>query len=225
MVSSQFWWEAAAVLLQSHQRGDLSPGWRRERQLRSDPWHEPGRAQPKRAEQTVGLANQDKNIRQLHGPSKSADRTGRKVGLFPAFYLQSVSLFVLICRFVRMKLLKLSLRPWKNSIGKTETSHSGWRLSWTRGWAAAGMSWSGRSLDSTSRTRWEDRQRDQGWWELWLQVGNMIYIFYGSLGLLLWKCGTQLLSEIQYKQENQEMDIKTKKSKIGGESKYQTILY
>ena len=53
----------------------------------------------------------------------------------------------------------------------------------------------------------------------------MIYIFYGSLGLLLWKCGTQLLSEIQYKQENQEIDVKNKKSKVGGEAKYQTILY
>ena len=53
----------------------------------------------------------------------------------------------------------------------------------------------------------------------------MMYIFYGSLGLLLWKCGTQLLSEIHYKQENQEIDIKNKKSKIGGENKYQAILY
>ena len=51
----------------------------------------------------------------------------------------------------------------------------------------------------------------------------MVYIFYGSLGLLLFKCGTQLLSEIEYKPLNAETELK-KKSKIDTE-KYQKIIY
>ena len=51
-----------------------------------------------------------------------------------------------------------------------------------------------------------------------------MYIFYGSLGVLLWKCGTQLLSEVKYKPLNEEDDHKKKGLKQAGE-KYTTIIY
>ena len=54
--------------------------------------------------------------------------------------------------------------------------------------------------------------------------GHMMYVFYGSLALLLWKCGTQLLKEARYKALNEEEDIK-KKAKMSKGSKYQKILY
>ena len=52
----------------------------------------------------------------------------------------------------------------------------------------------------------------------------MIYVFYGSLAILAWKCGTQLLKEAIYKPINQEEEDKKKaaKTKI---SKYQKIMY
>ena len=52
----------------------------------------------------------------------------------------------------------------------------------------------------------------------------MMYVFYGSLALLLWKCGTQLLKEAKYKALNEEEDMK-KKAKMTKGSKYQKILY
>ena len=32
----------------------------------------------------------------------------------------------------------------------------------------------------------------------------MTYVHYGSLAILMWKCGTQLMSEIKYKPINEE---------------------
>ena len=51
-----------------------------------------------------------------------------------------------------------------------------------------------------------------------------MYVFYGSLAILLWKCGTQLLREAEYKGLNEEDEMK-KKAKITKESKYQTVFY
>ena len=31
------------------------------------------------------------------------------------------------------------------------------------------------------------------------QEGSMLYVMYGSLAMLLWKCGSQLLSEANYR--------------------------
>ena len=51
-----------------------------------------------------------------------------------------------------------------------------------------------------------------------------MYIFYGSIAVLLWKCGTQLISEVQYKPLNEEQDVK-KKGHGRGTDKYTTIIY
>ena len=39
---------------------------------------------------------------------------------------------------------------------------------------------------------------------------SMTYVFYGSLAILMWKCGTQLMSEIVYKPLHEEEDLMTK---------------
>ena len=50
----------------------------------------------------------------------------------------------------------------------------------------------------------------------------MIYVFYGSLAILLWKCGTQLLKEANYKSLNEEDEMK-KKAKLTSGSKYKKV--
>ena len=30
-----------------------------------------------------------------------------------------------------------------------------------------------------------------------MQVGTLVYVFYGSMGILAWKCGSQLSTEIK----------------------------
>ena len=57
------------------------------------------------------------------------------------------------------------------------------------------------------------------------QAGKMIYIFFGSLGILIWKCGTQLLCEAKYRSLNQEEEDRKKKAKITRISKYPKIMY
>ena len=52
----------------------------------------------------------------------------------------------------------------------------------------------------------------------------MILFFYGSLGIIIWKCGTQLLSEVKYKAINEEAEAK-KKAKLSKQSKYQKVIY
>ena len=51
----------------------------------------------------------------------------------------------------------------------------------------------------------------------------MLYMFYGSLAVLIWKCGTQLLNEIQYKPINEEAEAKKKAKQ--NKAKYQKIIY
>ena len=34
---------------------------------------------------------------------------------------------------------------------------------------------------------------------LFFKLSSMMYLYYGSLGVLLWKCGSQLLKEAKYK--------------------------
>ena len=57
-----------------------------------------------------------------------------------------------------------------------------------------------------------------------LQVGGMLYIFYGSVAILIWKCGTQLISETDYKPLCEETDVKKRGGMKQGE-KYTTIIY
>jgi hypothetical protein len=52
----------------------------------------------------------------------------------------------------------------------------------------------------------------------------MMYMFYGSLAILLWKCGTQLLKEVNYRPLNEENEAK-KKDKMTKGSKYQKVIY
>ena len=47
---------------------------------------------------------------------------------------------------------------------------------------------------------------------------SMTYVYYGSLAILLWKCGTQLMSEIKYKPIKEEEDVLIKGKKL---NKYQ----
>ena len=42
----------------------------------------------------------------------------------------------------------------------------------------------------------------------------MTYVFYGSLAILMWKCGTQLMSEIVYKPLQEEEDLLVTKNKL-----------
>ena len=78
-------------------------------------------------------------------------------------------------------------------------------------------------LDKRMGCSWHVIVGEEFGFDVTYEIGNMIYIFYGSLGLLLFKCGTQLLSETDYKPLHAETDIK-KKSKIDTE-KYQKIIY
>ena len=57
-----------------------------------------------------------------------------------------------------------------------------------------------------------------------MQLDNMMYVFYGSIAVLLWKCGTQLLTEANYKPLNEESDNK-KKSNLKNGDKYTAIIY
>ena len=52
----------------------------------------------------------------------------------------------------------------------------------------------------------------------------MLLIFYGSLAILIWKCGTQLLTEVKYKSINDDADAK-KKAKNAKHNKYQKYIY
>ena len=40
----------------------------------------------------------------------------------------------------------------------------------------------------------------------------MVYIFFGSLAILIWKCGTQLLKEVKYKSIVEDEDAKRKET-------------
>ena len=53
----------------------------------------------------------------------------------------------------------------------------------------------------------------------------MMYVFYGSLSILAWKCRTQLLKEANYKTINQEEDAKKKAGLLKKSSKYQKVFY
>jgi len=52
----------------------------------------------------------------------------------------------------------------------------------------------------------------------------MIYLFYGSLAILLWKCGAQLLKEMSYKGLKEEEAAK-KKIQHNKTSKYEKVYY
>ena len=52
----------------------------------------------------------------------------------------------------------------------------------------------------------------------------MLLMYYGSMAILIWKCGTQLLTEVQYKPINEEAD-KAKKAKAKTNKKYDPIVY
>ena len=52
----------------------------------------------------------------------------------------------------------------------------------------------------------------------------MIYMFYGSLAILLWKCGTQLLREANYKALKEDDEMKNKAKTTKG-SKYSKVFY
>ena len=52
----------------------------------------------------------------------------------------------------------------------------------------------------------------------------MMYVFYGSLAVLLWKCGSQLLKEVRYKNPNEEDELK-KKAKLTKGTKYSKVFY
>lgn len=52
----------------------------------------------------------------------------------------------------------------------------------------------------------------------------MMYVFYGSLAVLIWKCGTQLLKEVKYYSAADE-DDKMKKAKLTKGTKYSKVFY
>ena len=55
------------------------------------------------------------------------------------------------------------------------------------------------------------------------QTGHMLFMYYGSMAILIWKCGTQLLTEVQYKPINEESE-KAKKAKARTNKKYEKII-
>ena len=57
------------------------------------------------------------------------------------------------------------------------------------------------------------------------QVGSMLYLYFGSLGMLIWKCGAQLLSEAKYRSLNEEEEERKKRAKVTKTSKYSKIIY
>lgn len=57
------------------------------------------------------------------------------------------------------------------------------------------------------------------------QEGQLLYIFFGSLAVLLWKCGTQLLKEVKYKKQEEEEQLKKAKLISKGTSKYAKVFY
>ena len=85
----------------------------------------------------------------------------------------------------------------------------------------AGMWWWGKSLDLI----WILRLGGEYLSALTsLQAGHMIYIFYGSLGIMVWKCGSQLLGEVRYKALNEEEE-NMKRANLTRRAKYATIIY
>ena len=58
-----------------------------------------------------------------------------------------------------------------------------------------------------------------------LQAEAMMYIFYGSLAILLWKCGTQLLKEVRYKTAKEEEEKLRKEKLTKSGSKYSKVFY
>ena len=57
-----------------------------------------------------------------------------------------------------------------------------------------------------------------------LKSEHMMYVFYGSLAVLIWKCGTQLLKEVKYHSASDE-DDKMKKAKLTKGTKYSKVFY
>ena len=53
----------------------------------------------------------------------------------------------------------------------------------------------------------------------------MMYIFYGSLAILVWKCGTQLLKEVRYKTAKEEEEKLRKEKLTKSGSKYSKVFY
>ena len=56
------------------------------------------------------------------------------------------------------------------------------------------------------------------------EADKMMYIFYGSLAVLLWKCGSQLLKEVKYKNAAEEEELK-KKERLTKGTKYSKVFY
>ena len=52
----------------------------------------------------------------------------------------------------------------------------------------------------------------------------MLLMVYGSYGILMWKCGSQLVKEAVYKDVGEDIDAKVKRNKEKV-SKYAKILY
>ena len=57
-----------------------------------------------------------------------------------------------------------------------------------------------------------------------VQEKCLLLMFYGSFGILIWKCGSQLEKETVYKPVGEDLISKLKTSKEKG-SKYSKILY
>ena len=69
----------------------------------------------------------------------------------------------------------------------------------------------GRFLNETFTNR--KQKNSEFYSSLFRYQGSMTYVYYGSLALLLWKCGTQLMSEMKYKPLKEEEDLLLKQAK------------
>ena len=56
-----------------------------------------------------------------------------------------------------------------------------------------------RNLDDRLGATWHVVTGESFSFEIAFDADNLLYLFYGSLGIVVWKCGTVLLKEMKYK--------------------------
>ena len=81
-----------------------------------------------------------------------------------------------------------------------------------------------RELDTRFGCSWHVVTGEEFGFDIDFEADKMMYIFYGSLAVLLWKCGSQLLKEVKYKNAAEEEELK-KKERLTKGTKYSKVFY
>ena len=81
-----------------------------------------------------------------------------------------------------------------------------------------------KELDTRFGCSWHVVTGEEFGFDIDFEAEKMMYIFYGSLAVLLWKCGSQLLKEVRYKNAAEEEELK-KKERLTKGTKYSKVFY